>query len=258
MKGQTVIAYRGRGLETLDLPNSDAMLLPSLSWGRHDVVFTPAYWKSQLWQSREQTGSDHYRLARTLREEVVNCLLGGHGIPAEIGIAAFTRLRDSGIMQSRITSQRSIQRVLEAPIPLGDRTVKYRFARQKSSYVLHALQFLAQEQPPEQQDRAFRDWLLQIHGIGLKTASWITRNWLGSDQVAIIDIHIYRAGLLTGFFPEPCSIANSYLALEDRFLAFAHALEVRARDLDALIWRQMRQLGPTALRTLNLKCPGAQ
>ena len=45
---------------------------------------------------------------------------------------------------------------------------------------------------------ALRDWLLAIPGIGPKTASWIVRNRTGSSAVAIIDVHILRAGTSAG------------------------------------------------------------
>jgi endonuclease III len=42
---------------------------------------------------------------------------------------------------------------------------------------------------------------MSLPGIGPKTASWIARNWLDADDVAILDIHIMRVGQVIGLFP---------------------------------------------------------
>ena len=85
--------------------------------------------------------------------------------------------------------------------------------------------------------------MIKIPSIGPKTASWITRNWLGSDDVAILDIHIIRAGVLIGLFDRRQKVPKDYDAMEARFLEFAAALQVRPSLLDAVMWREMRQLG---------------
>jgi N-glycosylase/DNA lyase len=103
---------------------------------------------------------------------------------------------------------------------------------------------IASERPPEK-DVELRTWLLEIKGIGMKTASWITRNWTGSNSVAIIDIHIWRAGQLIGLFhgqrPE-----RDYIEMEDLFVRFAHGIRMKTSTLDAVIWSQMRSCGHLA------------
>ena len=117
--------------------------------------------------------------------------------------------------------------------------------RMKGQYVYECLMSW-QNPPASAEGRVLRDWLLRIKGIGLKTASWIVRNWLDSDDVAILDIHIFRAGLLAGFFNGADSVERDYIRMENRFLAFAHALGARASILDAIIWWQMKQAGSLA------------
>jgi endonuclease III len=58
-----------------------------------------------------------------------------------------------------------------------------------------------------------RQLLLSIEGIGPKTASWIVRNVMGSDDVAIIDIHILRACTGMGVFLRTfdCPVITSRL-----------------------------------------------
>jgi len=85
-----------------------------------------------------------------------------------------------------------------------------------------------------------RDELLNLEGVGPKTASWIVRNLRGSDEVAILDIHVLRACSAMAVFPEEVSLPKDYEALERRFLNFATAIEVRASILDAVMWTEMR------------------
>jgi thermostable 8-oxoguanine DNA glycosylase len=98
---------------------------------------------------------------------------------------------------------------------------------------------LAHEHPPAESGRALRDWLVKSPGIGFKTASWVARNWLDADDVAILDIHILRAGALGGFLDETLTVERDYLDLEAQFLRFSHAIGVRPSELDAVIWFEM-------------------
>ena len=86
--------------------------------------------------------------------------------------------------------------------------------------------------------RHLRDWLLDVPGIGHKTTSWIARNWLHADDVAILDIHIMR-GPARGPVSEAPHSRGHYLELEDLFLRFSAALDVRPSELDAVIWYEM-------------------
>src|SRR5207244_4134576 len=131
-----------------------------------------------------------YRFGRTLREEVAACLLGGHGIPAEVGVAAFYHLRDCGLLDEPIPTAPYISRVLRRPLIVNGRSVQYRFSDQKADYLHDALSLMEHERAPTSSPTELRAFLMRIRGVGPKTASWITRNWLTSDDVAIIDVHI--------------------------------------------------------------------
>lgn len=113
---------------------------------------------------------------------------------------------------------------------VGGRFVRYRFAKQKARYLAAALQKLSTEHPPLSSGRALRDWLLDVPGIGYKTASWVARNWLDADDVAILDIHILRAGLLGKFFESNLTVERHYLQLEEQFIRFSKGLGVRASN----------------------------
>jgi hypothetical protein len=170
-------------------------------------------------------------------------MLGGHGIPGEVGNAAFKSLRSNGVLTRDHVATSDILVVLQAPLTLANgRQIRYRFPNTKSAFIAAVLNSDLTP-PPCLSENAVRDWLTQFSGIGLKTASWIVRNWYGSDAVAIIDIHIYRAGLLAGFIEASDRLPKDYRAIERRFLAFSAGIGVRPSILDAVIWMHMRRAG---------------
>ena len=152
-------------------------------------------------------------MGRTLAEEVGACLLGGHGIPAKIGVAAFERLRGLGVFDELLCDETRLAQLLGAQMPVDGRLVHYRFAKQKARYLASALR-MVRSVPSAETGRELRDWLLPIPGIGHKTASWIARNWLDADDVAIIDVHIRRVGRAMGLFPLDWTVERHYLEIE--------------------------------------------
>lgn len=238
-----------------DLPDyaghPDSLLMPAIKWGSPDVLFTPAYWAHVASRHLDTNADNSFRLGTTFKEECVACLLGGHGIPGDVGNAAFRALVDAGLTASVSASAEDVLKVLHKPLALPNgRRVRYRFAASKSAYVAAVLN--SDPTPPQGlSERGVRDWLTQFPGIGLKTASWIVRNWYASDDVAIIDIHIYRAGLLAGFFEPVKNLSKDYRTMERRFLAFAAAIGFRPSHLDAVIWLHMREAGQLAARCIR-------
>lgn len=226
------------------LPNPDNEVMPGVRWGSHEQLFTPAYWAVQSWIHERAGNPFQTRLGNTLSEEIAACLLGGYGMKAEVGVAAFEKLRDLGFLSRNGVTHLEIAKVLEEPLRVNGGTVRYRFATQRSRYLSETLNRVAKEEPPTE-DLSLRSWLLQFPGIGLKTASWITRNWRQSDEVAIIDVHLFRACRMMGLF-ESQTLGPHYLKMERLFIEFAKALRVRTSQLDALIWCQMRTWGSLA------------
>jgi len=217
-------------------------IMPGVLWGDPDVLFTPAFWLGQYWM-REDTGlhSRPHALGQTLEEEVVACLLGGYGIPAEVGLAAFVRLKSRGLISHEGTKSDLILRSLAEPLTVSGRPVNYRFSSQKARYVVAALRVLHERPAPLNSALSLRQYLLGLPGVGFKIASWVVRNWLGSSEVAILDIHLVRAGRLMNLFSASDDVARNYLNMEERFLKLADAMQARAADLDALIWFEMRR-----------------
>lgn len=75
---------------------------------------------------------------------------------------------------------------------------------------------------------------------GPKTASWIVRNLRGSDEVAILDVHVIRACRAMNLFPDVVSLPRDYDGLEARFLSFADRIGVKPSLLDAVMWTEVR------------------
>src|SRR6202020_2057977 len=96
------------------------------------------------------------------------------------------------------TEYKELQTALSVPFYMNGRMVKYRFPNQKAIFLAALLNRKDLAKIPYEDDMILREWLLTINGIGMKTASWIVRNWLCSENVAILDIHIQRAGLIAG------------------------------------------------------------
>lgn len=231
-------------IEEHSLPEGLAEVMPGVRWGSPDELFTPAFWKYQSEaQVRRNLYRDH-RLGETLLEEIAVCLLGGYGIPAEMGMAAFRRLREDGLLAGDASEQSIFERLLN-PFEIGGRQMRYRFASQKASYLSRSLS-LARDFKVSGSERQLREQLLRLPGIGPKTASWVVRNHLDSDDVAIIDVHLHRACVMMKVFDADSDPARDYFGLEELFLGFARAIKVRASVLDAVIWDLMRRIGPTA------------
>lgn len=212
----------------------------SFRWGEIHHLGTAAYW---IEQTRMFGESDSYRLGETLAEEVAACILGGHGIPADVGLAAFASLRDAGLLRPPGQPTEVAER-LRGPlrIPGRARPVRYRFAAQRAERVSSALALL-DACPAPCEPMALREFLLGFPGIGPKTASWVVRNWTGCDGVAIIDIHIQRAGVAAGFFSQCWRLPRDYALFEQAFCKVAQIGGVTTAAMDACIWDQMRALG---------------
>lgn len=239
-------------VERLFLPNPATLLMSGVSWGRAEAMFTPAFWTAQAWYHRESGQFTDFSWSSDLRREIVGCLLGGHGISSEMNRVAFERLNCSGLLESDWQrGEEDVFTLLRTPFVVDGRLVRYRFAAQKSRFITHALRKMESESRPDGGAVELRDWLLSFPGIGMKTASWITRNHLCTDLVAVIDIHIFRAGVIMGLYSGDEVLPRNYRCMEQKFLEFAKRIGVSACKLDVIIWRTMkdsRQIGLKSFR----------
>ena len=76
-----------------NIPNDDIEVVPGVPWGCACTPYTPAFWRLACLANGAITNQNRYRLGASLKEEVVACLLGGHGVTGELGLAAFNHLR---------------------------------------------------------------------------------------------------------------------------------------------------------------------
>lgn len=212
-------------------------------WGRADELGTAAFWVDQT--SRGPQWSRNHRLGTTLVEEIGACVLGGYGMPADVCLAAFARLRQAGVFVDPAAADRDRLRDLLAEplvVPGRARPIRYRFWQQRADRLAACL-----DQVKHLDDcrdaLALRDALLGLPGIGPKTASWVVRNHLDSDEVAIIDVHVRRAGVAAGFFDRSWQLPKDYARFEESFLTVADLGQVRTSALDACIWGVLSWLG---------------
>ena len=203
-------------IETIELPSPRETILPGITWGRFQDFFTPAYWYTQVYVSEKYKLYDCQRIGNSLAEEIAVCILGGYGMLAEHGMAAFNNLRSHGFFSGYKPSEEEIMQILQAPLYIDGHKVHYRYPRQRSKYLYQAIKKLEEEEPPQADDREFRNWLMSFNGIGPKTASWITRNWLSSDSIAVIDVHIHRSGTIIGLFEPHLNPSKDYFEMESR------------------------------------------
>jgi N-glycosylase/DNA lyase len=212
-------------------------------WGLPYELGSAAFWTDQARRARPR---DDFRLGATLAEEVTACLLGGHGVPSAVALAAFERLRTE-LDLAVCVKREDIERLLREPLVVAHRAdpVRYRFPRQRADRIAVALAVLAAESPPSEA-LALRGWLRAIPGIGPKTASWIVRNLTGSNDIAVIDIHVHRAGLGIGCFLPGWRLPRDYGKFETAFLLLAECGHVPAAQLDATIWFELQRLGRIA------------
>lgn len=224
---------------TVELPDPDAEVIHNVRWGEVYAFPSPAYWAYQVLARRLEDKPIRYRLGTTLRQELGACLLGGHGIPASVGLAAFEHLRTRGAFEGPTPLAETLTDWLSEPLNVDGRLTRYRFAKQKGRYLFEALSRMEKERAPLDTGRGLREWLLGCPGVGYKTASWVSRNWLDANDVAILDIHVLRAGVFAGFFDPSLTVERDYLELENQFLAFSQGLGVHASELDAVIWYVM-------------------
>src|ERR1700691_3870619 len=171
------------GLEhRIQLPPPATEVMPGIQWGEACALFTPAYWYVQyLLRDGEETVPTKHRIGQTFPEELTACILGGYGIPAEVGLAAFYRLRQESLISDLCSDQELLERRLQEPLSVNGRLITYRFWRQKAKYLSAAFDALKAESFYTADPLALKIKLMALPGIGAKTASWVVRNWLGSN-----------------------------------------------------------------------------
>jgi N-glycosylase/DNA lyase len=221
----------------------------SFWWGQPDQIGTAAFWCMLTTTSVARSP----RLGESIVEEVAACLLGGFGIPAEAAYAAFVRLRALGLLEDGgVSVPDRIEEALRSPLWLQgrNRPILYRYPRQRAHRIASALRILADEDCFST-GTELRDWLVRIPGVGPKTASWISRNVSDGTDIAVVDIHVRRAGTAAGFFQSHWTLPRDYEYFELAFAAVARLAGVSTTALDQTIWGSMRQIGLDTFRHMG-------
>lgn len=225
-------------------------LISDIDWEEAGRRFTKSYWEVQYYL--DDTCHEDYRLGSNLREEVVACLLGGYGLKAELGLLVFHRIKNMRLIRSGVSLE-AIEDAIGAPFRWNGKEVHYRFSRQKAKYIFLFLQRDDIDDLETLCGSCLRNRLMTIKGIGPKTASWIARNYGNCEDVAIVDIHIYRAGRLAGFVNPKWDMQKDYYKIEESFLDFCHSIHALPSKMDSIMWSQMKESNRRAIELLNLE-----
>lgn len=245
---QVCFSFQGGRYELVQLPESDALVMAGIKWGSYEEPLTPAFWRAQC-EVAVHRSVNRFRLGKNLKQEMVYCLLGGFGSPAEIGLAAAKAVCVE-LDQRRSLTENEIHNILKQPFKIGNARRKYRFAAQRARYLSRALNELASLNEAALSDVELRNRLCKLSGIGPKTASWIVRNYRTSDDVAILDVHIVRACQIMGLFDGLLSPARNYYEMEAKLLTFCRSIGVRASVFDDVVWATMRSLSKRLLQQI--------
>jgi len=223
--------------------------LRGINWQEAGKRFTKSYWEVQYHLVDSSFSS--FQIGVNLKEEVVACLLGGYGLKAELGLLAFHRIKNLRLISSKATLS-EIENAISTPFMLDGNEVHYRFPHQKSKYIFNFLHRDDIEELEHLCGSELRNRLLSVKGIGPKTASWIARNYGNCEDVAIVDIHIYRAGRLAGFVNPLWNMQKDYYKIEKSFLDFCHSINALPSKMDSIMWNQMKESNKRAIELLNL------
>ncbi len=125
---------------------------------------------------------------------------------------------------------------------LRNRSTYIRFHKTKSEHLVRlkgdfprVLSFIARDTAPAE----LREWLVRnVRGLGYKEATHFLRNVGRNGGLAILDRHILRNLKRYGAIRSiPKSLSKTqYLAIERRFVRFAHQVGIPVDELDLLFW----------------------
>ena len=209
-------------------------------WGRHDKFGTAAYWIDQA--IRGGYADDDAFETMDLKTATVWGLLHGHGVVAEVANAYLDEVMTL-LKNDEAPSAAAVAEVLAAPI---EGFGLYRYPNRKADFISEAVSRLVSDPPPDEVN-ALRVYLLQMRGVGPKTAALIESGFRGPHaEVHVNDIHLRRALLLSGVFRAHWDVDQHYDRFEAAFLQYARHGNVPPVALDMCIWELARDAGSEA------------
>jgi hypothetical protein len=244
---QIVALVSRHGSLQRELPDPHHLLLTGVRWGAVEEFPTPAYWTQQALRHRlDRVGAAPPAASgRSLAEEVGASLLGGPGIPAAVGLAAFARIRERGAFVQPGVCELTLTAWLSEPLDVEGKALGFRFAAQKAKHLAAVMPALLCA-PDFEAGQEVRNWLMELPGVGPKTASAIVRGWSASEEVALLDVHLLRVGQVMGLLPRKMTVERHYLEAEARLLKLCAAMDVRPSELEAVVAAEMSRSPETA------------
>jgi thermostable 8-oxoguanine DNA glycosylase len=189
-----------------------------------------------------------------IEDELLFCLLGGHGVTFELARSATAVLEPLNVFHREWSPARlevAVRTELESaqfdPRRQDGSLRRYRYPRRKARLIAQAAEWVNGHRPlshnlaAHDDESARRDFLCDCPGVGLKTASWLLRNVGLGEELAVIDIHVLRALGATGRITE-ARLPRDYCAIERCFLAWCDELNAPPAAFDLMLWEWQRAL----------------
>jgi len=214
---------------------------------------------AELWEEFggfyvERVSGPRTATAEDFEDELLFCLLGGHGVTFELAQSAVAILKRLDVFDSRWSTM-ELEMLLSSELvmpqfspPRRDGSLRrYRYPRRKASLIARAAAWVASRSPLREtvlaldEDEARRDFLCECPGIGLKTASWLLRNLGLGSSLAVVDIHLLRA-LMAANRISKAVLPRDYRQVEQRFLAWCKELKAPPAAFDLMLWEWQRAL----------------
>ena len=204
-----------------------------VSWGRHDEFGTAAFWVDK---TITDGYADNYPTMDLLTATVWGLLHGGP-IKAESGEAFLEPVMDLLRREPTPTAE-VIEVVLRTRIEgIGG----YRFPERAAGFIAAAVDRLRREPPPDD-PALLRRYLLDLRGVGPKTAALIVSGATGGNaEVHVNDIWLRRALTSAGVFRRHWQVEHDYDRFEEAFLQYARHAGVMPGALDWCIWELARE-----------------
>ena len=189
-----------------------------------------------------------------VEHELLFCLMGGFGVSYEHGLTASQIVWQLEPFSEELEDCQLFDLISSALIrpqfgpPKADGTLRrYRYPFQKASTIVKVRNWLRCNKPLHERLLEFgscqerRVFLIGCPGIGMKTASWLLRNLGLGTELAIIDIHVYRALVEAGRIPISTRLPRDYGIAEKAFLEWCKELGAPPDAFDLFIWHRQRE-----------------
>lgn len=192
------------------------------------------------------------RRSARIEDELLFCLLGGHGVTFELARSAAEVLAPLNVFSAEWETaelEARIRTELEAaqfePRRLDGSLRRYRYPARKALLIAQAAGWVSMRHTLEEHlvelsdEGARREFLCECPGIGMKTASWLLRNVGLGEALAVVDIHVLRALSAAGRITE-AKLPRDYHVVEQHFLAWCDELNAPPAAFDLMVWEWQR------------------